>query len=1324
MEQLEQIYQLLPLVPQHLQRQFIEGPGQLMNWEQYRYATILFADVSGFTAMSEALLRQDQSGAEYLTQILNQYFFTMINTVNQYQGSIAKFGGDSLTILFPHSDAYNYELAAIHCAKHMMQNMGLLSNLRTPAGTFELLMKCGLAFGKIYETVLGTPNTQMEYIVAGEPLDIAARAENLAARKEIILHDDFFERVKHDIAIGVKQTDYLVFKETHKFPRLPLALPPNFMGLEADDQDYVLQALKSFAHPSQFETLFSGGVGFTGEHRNIAVVFLSFQGIPYKANQLQQFYTHLYQTIKRYNGYVNKLDMGDKGAKALLLFGAPRSDGKERTHALHAVEELIRQNPMKLVLKAGINWGHAYCGWIGGVYRKEYTAIGDTVNTAARLMVQANRNQILCIKHTQQTLETMATWESQGMVQFKGKLEPLEVFDLLEVTDAKETIEKMPFVGRKTEIQTISQRLERCRFKSGWMIAIQGESGIGKTRLIEELIPKAHLAGYLVLSGGFDHMSTPYDPIKQIIAQEAGIERHHTDRERQLRYKTYFEHHIPELSKFIPVLIQTLGEDFPHSGFTQKLNQAHRHQLIFHGLERWLIHLAEQQPVMLIIEDMHYSDEDTRLLLNHLLKMLHSNRILMFCTYRPMKPFLQTGSKKRITELKLDSLSWEEQLELWELIGLSDIDERIIKLANGIPLYIEELVKHVLNKGDDSNIPDSLQSLITARLDFIGKTAEEVLKVCSVIGTEFDIQTLLAIYPTPLTDAQIKEAIEEGERHNIIIPVDVNDQEYSFRHVLLRDTAYSLISESLKNTLHHALGSYVVRTSGGGSDWKRAAWHFTRAGDLERAKEWYHRSGEWFYKRGEAEYLDCYLHYFNVVKTPLENKPQATHKDELEMLYRIGKGYLQIGSWEHAISYLVHLKVNADQIHDEEYLGAALNQLGECYWRLDRIVDVEMSAQQALQLKGTLTQARAHLNMGRVLLQRSHYLKALHHFERSLSLFRQLDYSSGEATVLSFVGHVYKALGNLTHGLSFYQHSLQLHQAQKNQTGQVMALYFIGLMYLDMGNYDLAFEYHEQQLKQSQAIRDFLGEAQALNTLGYLHTLKGEFLVAEKRIATAIGLMEEERNKRVDSQAHFYLGINDFYQGNYDLALEKFQIAAELTRTIQFTEQIPLILSYIAQIYLRTDQVEKALSLLERAYEIIRSIGYKPQESTMLFLIGLAYLYQKNLNQTHEYWTSSYHIVMELEYSTLIYQLYACMISFNHLSHQERFATIMIQELEEKIEFQKSKQMIFTPKVYLEQAQIMKHKQKKDLQALINHVSEQGAIGLKEELCWWLFNTL
>ncbi|NTV63012.1 MAG: adenylate/guanylate cyclase domain-containing protein, partial [Oscillochloris sp.] len=447
--------QLLAHLPYQIAVDLLHGVDGIVGRTHRDTAVTLFADVSGFTPMSEALSNFGQDGTEDLTALLNDYFAVMIDLIGSYGGVVASFGGDSLTALFligERGDTASIVMRAVRCALDMQLLMSAYQNIETRAGQFSLEIKIGLAIGPVLSTVVGDATVRLQSVIAGLPLEHAAQAEHLAHSGDVMIHHDMFA-LAPEITISEERGDYRLVTDVPGSPGYA-PLPP----LSTTDAT-LLPTLSAFLHPSLARRILDGQTGFVNEHRSVTVLFVGFSGFDYDndtsvAARLQSYIAQVAQIVEQYDGDLNKIDMGDKGSKLVVIFGAPiahENDAERAMRCALALRELriehveLRSSevgsdeppnpPFSLPhspfsIRIGIASGLVYCGLVGAEQRREYTVMGDTVNLAARLMQAAAPGEVIAASGSHRPVADQFLWTPLDALPVKGRSRPVPVFRL------------------------------------------------------------------------------------------------------------------------------------------------------------------------------------------------------------------------------------------------------------------------------------------------------------------------------------------------------------------------------------------------------------------------------------------------------------------------------------------------------------------------------------------------------------------------------------------------------------------------------------------------------------------------------------------------------------------------------------------------------------------------------------------------------------------------------------------------------------------------------------------------------------------------------
>lgn len=477
---------LLEFVPGSVLRETEPTP-----WVRWPRGAVLFADVSGFTPMSEALSTLGAEGAEILTDVLNRYFAAMIGLVHGAGGEVMKFGGDAILCAFPGDDGLPRALAT---ALRMQERMPSFAAIRTPVRRFALKMKVGVAVGESLLAGLGDPAVRLDWAFAGPPVDATSDAEHHAGAGDVVVALD-----PADLPPGAAAESLAPgFCRLLGVPGSPAGAPsPPPAG---DPRPWLIAEVA--------ELVGSGHARQVASLAEMVPVFVAFSGFSYtvgtlEPERLDRFVRLLNETLARFGGRLNRISMGDKGSTALALFGAPQPlEGKERMAAQWILElrRLCAARFPELALRFGAASGRGFSGIVGAAGRHEYTVMGDVVNFAARLMQGAIDGQACVNRAFADRAGGDFVFALLGERRFKGKSEPLPVFELGErLRGGRLLPPDGEIVGREAERAEIRRRIAE-RPGEARIVVVSGEAGAGKSFLLRHLAAQERVAGRRVVA--------------------------------------------------------------------------------------------------------------------------------------------------------------------------------------------------------------------------------------------------------------------------------------------------------------------------------------------------------------------------------------------------------------------------------------------------------------------------------------------------------------------------------------------------------------------------------------------------------------------------------------------------------------------------------------------------------------------------------------------------------------------------------------------------------------------------------------------------------
>ena len=696
------------------------------------------------------------------------------------------------------------------------------------------------------------------------------------------------------------------------------------------------------------------GRSMEGERRVVTMLFCDVKGSTAMAESLDPeewaeimngAFEYLIPPVFRYEGTIPRI-MGDA---ILAFFGAPISHEDDPERSVRAGLEILagirgyrqkiqKERGLDFDVRVGINTGLVVVGEVGTDLRLEYTAMGDAINLAARMERTAQPGTVQITEYTYRLVAPLFDVEPLGGIQVKGKSEPVEAYRVVGIKTAPGRLYGIagfdtPLTGREQEMAALRRKTEAVRQGRGGIVCLIGEAGLGKSRLIDELQREWQRS---FPSGGWDVVSSvsfaasrPYGQFRQHLLEHMGIRE--TDPPEVVREKIHrmYANDLAELrERGVAIYSLLLGITEPEndiSGSPHALSiegEAFRQELfnLVLSFERlW----AGGQPSVQVFDDLHWVDPASAGLLVHLLQLTREIPILFLCAFRPdpgtpawsLKQVAETEYGDRYTEILLGPLPPQESRALISHL-LSGADpppnllEQIQGKAEGNPLFVEEVVRELLDRGDlesgpeglrwkanrepvEMAIPGSLHALLLARLDRLEEDARRTLQLASVIGRSFYYNVLKRVI-----DAAIELDRELQELQGIDLIREAARQpelEFTFRHALTQEAAYRSILVKRRREYHRRVAEALETLFSDRLEDHAGllAHHFDAAGD-SRARRYYRLAGKkaaQIYASSEA------LAYYS---RALEIRESAASEEKLSILEARGEIYFSLGHFEQA----------------------------------------------------------------------------------------------------------------------------------------------------------------------------------------------------------------------------------------------------------------------------------------------------------------------------------------------------------------------------------------------------------------------------------------
>jgi predicted ATPase/class 3 adenylate cyclase len=1147
----------------------------------------IFADVSGFTPLTEKLTQSlgPRKGVEELSRVLNMVYNALIDQVENYGGSIISFAGDSVIGWFNEADGPSTPLRALTCAKAMQSAM---------RGFDGISLKVSITTGSARRFVVGDPNIQFLDAMAGRTIARLATGERLANSGEIILDEATCISLEDRIAVILERRDEATSEKYTVVDVLNITANPQPLSPLQDDA-VTIDTLKPWILPTVYERESTGLITFLTELRPAVPAFVKFSGIDYDNDtdaleKLNAFVVHAQRVVTKYEGALLQLVIGDKGSYVYAVFGAPIAHEDDAQRAVYAALEL-KQTPQKLEfiksIQVGVSLGTLRVGAYGSATRRTYAALGDDVNLAARLMTTAKPAEILITGRVQIDIADAFTLEPREPIAMKGKGEPQPVFAVTGIshhraTRLPEPTYRLPMIGRQEELSLVDEKLTLASQGKGQVIGITADAGMGKSRLVAEVIRLARKRGFVGYGGACQSSgtNTPYLVWKPIWQAFFDLDPEMPQRKQMRLLEGEIEDRVPDRVDALPLLGPVLDLALPDNDFTRTLDPKDRKSALEVLLEECLKSAVKDAPLLIVLEDLHWIDPLSHDLLKTLARVSENLSVCFVLAYRPPDQVrYQTPQVENLpyfTKIELRNLTSHDakQLIRAKLAQLfpertgslpKALAEELTAKSQGNPFFIEELINFLHDRGlnpydhralDSLELPASLQTLILSRIDQLTEPQKVTLKVASVIGRVFPFSWLFGYYPSLGDESVVKENLAELSKLDLT-PLDTPDPElaYLFKHIVTQEVAYETLSYATRAQLHELLARYLEAIHPNDPPLDALTYHYNRSENLPKKREYLRRSAEAAYAVYSNETaLEFYKQA--LVLSPEQDELIDIHLKSGEILQMIGKRIEARSHYETAL--YISEKINSHERIVESQLKYADTSEGveEALGWLNKALEL---ARRTNNTKGVCDALKdlsnRHWRMGK------HDL-ALQLARESLDVARQINDRKREAAGLFFIASILGERGQYQESHEYFRGSLEISK-EINDTRRIgSTLLNWGTTYYYEGNYVTAEKYITESLAFYREIGDKRTIAISLNNLGNIFFLKNDYQTAEKHYTDSLALGRETDDRYIKSISLASLGITTFQQGKYEQADAHYEEGMINSRALNHAVMISLLHCY------------------------------------------------------------------------------------------------------------------------------------------------------------------
>jgi class 3 adenylate cyclase/tetratricopeptide (TPR) repeat protein len=1104
--------------------------------------SLVSIDLTGFTALAERLQAKGRAGAEELVMAVSGVFEGLIGIADRRGGDVLKFRGDALLIVFAGDAHAERACRAASEMQWFIERKG--GTMMSSVGEVKLRMSTGIYSGTCHFFLVDS--SHRELVVTGPAASATIALEDAADAGEVLVSPATAAAVGPEWLAGERDGAALLTLDPDPdaaAPPLPEdALPPP-SGL--DLEPFVPPTLRSYLRLEAGEA----------EHRQVTAAFVKFTGVEALLTKdgpaaVSEALAGLGEAVA---GVTSELgvtwlesDIDVDGGKLYLTAGAPSSTGADEERMLRALRAILDAGS-PLTLRAGVNRGPAFAGDIGASARRGYAVMGDTVNLAARLTARAEPGEILATGEVLERSRTRFETVPQPFL-VKGKDRAITAYSVGAVTGLaeEEQSQELPFVGREDELAKLRAAVDAARLRQGQALELVGEPGIGKSRLVDELKTMAVGFTHLVTRCDQYAVSVPYFPLRSLLRPLAGITEEESAVEAGERLKPWVAAVMPDFSPWLPLLAIPFDAEVAPTPESEEIEPAFRRERIFETVEQFLLRVL-MMPTLIVVEDAHWMDDASHGLLLHLIRSSTPRPWLLAITRRPQGlGFVDDAGDGRQLH-RLSALRGEAATELalaaaGEVAMSEDLLAQIAERSGGNPLFIRELVSASRVAGGRA-LPETIERLITTRIDTLEPGDRFLLRNASVLGAHFELDLLADVLADELEDVG---DLDRWQRLGEFVAWEGTNT-LRFSHDLFRTVAYEGLSFRRRREIHGRVGEVLERRAGEGAVELAPllSLHFLLAEDYERAWRYSVAVGE-LAKRRAA----------NVVAAEL---------------------------FERALTAADHLELPGDEVaRIAEMLGdvcelAARYEEAEAAYRRARSVAPDGVAQSRLMLKEGVLRERL-----------GNYPEALEWYGRGLEALEGDGVEGRVQLELATAGVKYRQ-GRFDEGIDWSARAAEHAELADDRVALGHAYFLQHLNRLALGQKD--DEHARLALPMLEEAGDLVLQSNLVNNLGIEAYYAGRWDEASELYRRSGELSGRAGDVVNVARAQNNEGEILSDQGKLEEAEALFVEAQRVWRAARYPVGIALATSNLGRVGARARRFDEALELLDDALEQFRALG-------------------------------------------------------------------------------------------------------------------------------------
>jgi class 3 adenylate cyclase/tetratricopeptide (TPR) repeat protein len=1039
--------------------------------------------------------------------------------------------------------------------------------------------------------------------------------------------------------------------------------------------DEKLDKIQRYLPKGLTEKILSQRDRIEGERKQVTVMFCDMEGFTPLSEMLgiedayaimDQVYEILIHKVHDYEGTVNEMT----GDGIMALFGAPVAleDAPQRairsSLAIHReiakFSDQLRQEkrgvpPVKM--RIGVHTGPVVVGTVGNDLRVEFKAVGDTVNLASRMEGQAQPGTTYITEDTFKLTEGLFRFEGLGQRVIKGKEEPVNVYRAIAPSTRRTRFDVSaergltPFAGRERELELLLDGFERSKAGRGQAFSITAEAGVGKSRLLYEFRKAVASEDVIFLEGRCLSYSraVAYHPVIDILKANFDINQGDGDFEISKKVKGGLKMLGADEASTLPYLLELLAvkdrgiDKIPMSPEVKK-------DRIIEALKRIVLKVSEIRPLIMAYENLHWIDKSSEDQLKHLLESIPEARVLLIFTHRP--EFVHTwGAKSYHSQVTLSRLSNRESLMMAShLLGTEaldkDLEEFILEKTEGIPFFIEELIKSlkdlkIIEKEKNRYritkdikeviIPATVQDVIMARVDSLSQETKDLLQTVSVVGRESSYELTNRVIG--LQEKELLSHLSVLKDSEFLYERGIYPQStYVFKHALTQEVAYNSLLQKRKKEIHEKIGIamealYPDRLE---EHYEMLAYHYGRSANADKAFQYLDLANQ---KAIRLNALEEAKTYFDKAMAHLDALPESEENRQRRISLLVNQGIVFYMLFKNQEYYriLTRYESMAIELRNQALLGALYSRKGNCeftFCHYDQCIKTLTKAAELCKAAGNVEDAGyAYAWLGWSHLFMGHYDRVLNVKEELLLIMEKQFNPRWYVRGLCGASRAYICLGRWDEATEEAQKALKVAEESSDNGLVVWGNWTLSMAYTWRGDLSRGVEYGELALQKAVTPAD---KAQTQRGLGWALCRAGEpnrgielLVAAMQNFQTGhlrpgmipstctlgsgyclVGEDEKARQKLEEGLkiadrcgARYYVGWSHRFLGEINLKSNPVQAAAHFEKSIAVFQEIKaendlaLVYAGYGRLQKQQGQFAQAREYLTKALQIFERLG-------------------------------------------------------------------------------------------------------------------------------------